>query len=214
MDVLDKYKKAWVNQPEDNRQLSSKEIYKLAHSSSSSLVKWIFIIGILEFIFWGVINFLVPDSFYKVYKDLNLETFLQIFTVFHYIILIAFLYLFYQNYTNISLVDNTKKLIKKILKVRKTVNYYVYYNLAIIVLVSFVINAKIFSNPKKHLDIINPDNLAMDLSQIVTISIISQIIAVIVILVLFWLFYKLIYGIFLRKLNKNYKELSKLDESN
>ena len=33
MDVLDKYKKAWVNQPEDNKQLSSKEIYKLAHSS-------------------------------------------------------------------------------------------------------------------------------------------------------------------------------------
>jgi hypothetical protein len=31
---------------------------------------------------------------------------------------------------------------------------------------------------------------------------------------LFWLFYQLIYGILLKKLNRNYKELAKLDELN
>lgn len=212
MDVLDKYKKVWTNQPEEENKVSTIEIYKIAHSKSSSIVKWIFIIGVLEFIFWGVINFLIPDSFYEIYANLNLETFLKVFTALHYCVLIIFLYLFYKNYTNISLADNTKKLIKKILKVRKTVNYYVYYNLAIILLVSVVLNVKLFSNPEEHMDILNPENLTMDLSQLITISIISQIIAVIIMLVLFWLFYKLIYGIFLKKLNRNYKELIKLDQ--
>ena len=212
MDVLDKYKKAWTNQPEEEKKLSPVEIYKMAHSKSSSIVKWIFIVGILEFIFWAVLNLSIPDSFYKIYEDLQLEWFLNVFTVLHYLVLIAFLFLFYKNYKNISLLENTRKLIKKILKVRKTVGYYVYYNLAIIVLTSFVVNVKLFSNPTEHQDIINPENLSMDLSQMITISVISQIIALIIILVLFWLFYKLIYGIFLRKLNKNYKELMQLEQ--
>lgn len=211
MDLLEKYKNVWSNQPEE-RKLSPVEIYKIAHSKSSSIVKWIFIVGIIEFVFWGVINFFIPEDFYKIYKDLQLETFLKIFTVLHYVVLIAFLYMFYKNYRNISLIENTKKLIHKILKVRKTVGYYVYYNLAIIVLTSFVLNAKLFSDPEKHMDVLNPQNLSMDLSQMITISIISQIIALIIILVLFWLFYKLIYGIFLRKLMKNHRELMLIDE--
>ena len=50
MDLLDNYKKAWDNQPEDANKVSSIEIYKMAQSKSSSIVKWIFIIGILEFV--------------------------------------------------------------------------------------------------------------------------------------------------------------------
>lgn len=211
MDVLEKYKKAWENQPEEELKVSKKEIYRMAHSKSSSIVKWIFIVGILEFVFWGAINLFIPDSFYEIYKDLNLEVFLKVFTAFHYVILVAFLYLFYKNYQNISLADNTKKLMKKILKVRKTVKYYVFYNLAIIVLVSFILNAKIFSNPEEHMEILNPNNIQMDLSQIITISIVSQVIALIIILFLFWLFYRLIYGIFLVKLKRNYKELGNIE---
>ncbi len=41
MDLLENYKKAWVNQPEDSEKLSSLEIYKLEHSKSSSIVPWI-----------------------------------------------------------------------------------------------------------------------------------------------------------------------------
>ena len=43
MDLLDKYKKAWGNQPEETNTVSEVDIYKLAHSKSSSVVKWIFI---------------------------------------------------------------------------------------------------------------------------------------------------------------------------
>ena len=57
MDLLDNYKKAWKNQPEEASKRSTIEIYKLAHSRSASIVKWIFIIGILEFVIFNALSF-------------------------------------------------------------------------------------------------------------------------------------------------------------
>lgn len=213
MDVLDNYKKVWKNQPEDSNKLTSAEIYKMAHSRSSSIVKWIFIIGILEFIFWTAINLTIPDSFYKIYEDLDLMGYLNFFMVLHYIVIAIFLFLFYKNFKRVSLVDNTKKLINRILKIRKTVKYYVFYNLATVFLGSIILNMVMFSDNNKLMKVMNPDNLALDIKQVITITVISQIIALVIILVLLWLFYKLVYGILLRKLNKNYKELVKLTDN-
>lgn len=213
MDVLDNYKKAWENQPEESNKVSSVEIYKMAHSKSSSIVKWIFIIGIIEFIFWGAINLTIPDSFYKVYEDLDLMEYLNFFMMLHYVVIAIFLYLFYMNFKRVSLVDNTKKLINRILKIRKTVKYYVFYNLATVFLGSIILNVIMFSDNNKLMKVMNPDNLALDIKQVITITVISQVIALFIILVLLWLFYKLVYGILLKKLNKNYKELLKLNEN-
>lgn len=212
MDVLEKYKDAWGKQPDDENKVNSLEIYKMIHAKSSSIVKWIFIIGIIEFVFWIVINLMTPESFYKIYEDLNLEQFLTLFTVAHYGIVLVFLYYFYTNYTKISLVDNTKRLINNILRIRKTVQYYVYYNLASVFLISLVVNITMFSDTDQMQKIVNPDNLAMDISKIVTVTVISQLIALALILLFLWLFYKLIYGILLKKLNRNYKELIRLEK--
>ena len=83
--------------------------------------------------------------------------------------------------------------------------------MATVFLGSVVLNVVLFSDNDKLMQIMNPNNLAMDISQIITITVISQIIALVVVLVLLWLFYKLVYGILLKKLNRNYKELIKLD---
>jgi hypothetical protein len=213
MDVLENYKKAWDNQPEEVNKFSAKEIYSMAHSKSSSIVKWIFIIGIIEFLFWAGINFIVPDNVFKVYDDLNLTQALNIFMVFHTIIICVFLFLFYKNYKRVSTTDNTKKLMQNILCIRKTVKKYVLYNLAMVILVSITFNIVLFSDSEKLIQIMNPNNAPVDTSQIVTITIVSQFIALIIILALLWLFYKIVYGILLKKLNKNYKELAKLDAS-
>lgn len=214
MDVLEKYKKAWDNQPEGEQKISSKEIYKMAKSQSSSIVKWIFIIGIIEFVFWLVVNLSIPDSFYQVYEDLNLTTFITVFNVVHTIVIISFLVLFYKNYKSVSLTDNTKKLIKNIFKVRRTVKNYVKYNIGIVFLISIIVNAIMFSDTEKFQKIMNPNNIAMDVSQLLTVTIISQILAIGIMVLLLWLFYKLVYGILLRKLVRNYKELVKLDSTN
>lgn len=212
MDVLENYKKAWDNQPEETNKLSTVDLYKLSHSKSSSIVKWIFIIGILEFIFWTVLNIIIPDSFYEVYRELNLITILNVFMVLHYIVIAVFLYLFYNNYIRVSVTDNTKKLMTNILRIRKTVKYYVFYNLATVFLVSLILNIVMFSDSEKLMQFMNPDHLPLDSSQIILVTIISQVIFLVVALVLLWLFYKIVYGILLKKLNKNYKELATLDE--
>ncbi|MEN8835041.1 MAG: hypothetical protein ABF311_00230 [Polaribacter sp.] len=212
MDVLDDYKKTWINQADEKNKLTSLEIYNLSHSKSSSIVKWIFIVGVLEFILWTVINITIPDRFYKIYEDLNLMEYLNIFMGLHYVIILVFLFLFYRNYKRVSLLENTKKLIQKILKIRKTVKYYVFYNLTTVFLGSVVLNIVLFSDDAHLMKVMNPQNLTLDIQQVVTITVISQLIALLIIIVLLWLFYKLVYGTLLKKLNKNYKELRKLSD--
>jgi hypothetical protein len=214
MDLLENYKKAWNNQPEEVNKLSAVDIYKMAHSKSSSIVKWIFIVGVLELAFWLSINLLVPDSFYKVYEDLKLEKQVGFFMILHYLIIVVFLYFFYASFKKISIIDNTKNLIQRILNIRNTVKFYVYYNLAIVFLSSLALNIVLISDADKLMKVMNPENLSIDINQLITITIISQIIAIIIFMVLLWFFYKLIYGILLKKLNRNYKELSKLESAN
>jgi hypothetical protein len=211
MDLLENYKKTWKNQPEEVNKLSSVDIYKMAHSKSSSIVKWIFIVGVLELAFWAGINLLIPDSFYKIYEDLNLEKQVSFFMILHYLVIIVFLYFFYVNYKKISIVENTKNLIQRILNIRNTVKYYVYYNLAIVFLSSFIINIVLISDSDTLLKVMNPENLPINVNQLIAITIFSQLIAIIIFIVLLWLFYKLIYGILLKKLNRNYKELARLN---
>jgi hypothetical protein len=66
MDLLDKYKETWSKQVEMPYKFSTLEIYKMAHAKSSSIVKWIFVIGILEFIFMNSLYFFMDmEEAYK-----------------------------------------------------------------------------------------------------------------------------------------------------
>ena len=201
MDVLDNYKKAWDNQPEEKSKFSAIEIYKMAHSRSSSIVKWIFIIGILEFVLLNSLYFFVDmDAAYKEYEKLGLENFMIYSQIAAYIILFYFLWMFYQNYIRISAIDSTKVLMNKILKTRKTVRNYVLFNLGYLALVMLVVSIATINT--------NFDEIS---TKQILLVIVSTLIAILLFLGLLWLFYQLLYGILLRKLNKNYKELKKID---
>ena len=81
MDLLDNYKKAWKNQPEEASKRSTIEIYKLAHSRSASIVKWIFIIGILEFVILNTLSFFMDtDKSNEELNALGLERFIFYFS--------------------------------------------------------------------------------------------------------------------------------------
>ena len=212
---LDRYKKAWNNQPEEADTVSKVDIYKMAHSKSSSIVKWIFIIGILEFAFWLILNIATSNSSYiEIYEKLHLTTFLNITYYIHYVVIFVFLYIFYKNYSSISITDGTKELLKNIFKVRKTVKIYVYYNLITFVILSVIVNFIIFSDRNKLKEIFNVENINIDEGNFFIIMLITQIVFLVIFLILFWLFYQILYGILLKKLNKNYKELAKFDELN
>ena len=99
MDALDKYKKAWDKQPEETNKVSKADIYKMSRSKSSSIVKWIFIIGILELLFWAGLNLsFVGSSYLELYETLHIETFAYASVYLHYLVITLFLILFYKNY--------------------------------------------------------------------------------------------------------------------
>lgn len=211
MDELELLKKDWKKQGGNFPKLSYEDIYKMIHKKSSSIVRWILIICIVELLFWSFLNFLVPESYLEIYEKFHLKTFLYVTQVLHYIVVLVFIYLFYKNYKAISVIETTNKLMKKIIKTRKTVNYYVYYNIVLYVLLSVIVNIIMFSNPDIMVETLNPKNNAIDKNQFLTIMLIAQIVALFIIIGLLWLYYKIIYGILLKRLTRNYKELKSLN---
>lgn len=214
MDLLDKYKKAWENQPEDDQKVSKVDIYRMTKLRSSSIVKWIFIIGLMEFALWSVLNIMISKTKYlDIYEELNMLTLLNYTYYFNLVVVIVFLYLFYKNFTSINTTDNTKSLMSKIIKTRKTVKYYMYYNIIGGVLLMIIFNIIILNTPN-GIEMLMPNEAGKfaDNSDLVTAFLISQTIVILLMIGCLVLFYYLLYGILLRKLNKNYKDLAKLDE--
>ena len=210
---LANYKKVWKNQPEEKNKISALEIYKMTQSKSNSIVKWIFIIGLLEFVFWFAINYLgTKNGALEPYEKLKLISFIDNFNYFHYVVVVLFLILFYRNFSLISTVDDTKTLMKNILLVRKTVKWYVYYNLINVVVFSIILNILIFNTPDGINILSGIDNESFNQEHMMSVFIIAQIVVIAIMILILWLFYYLLYGILLKKLNKNYKELTKLNE--
>lgn len=201
MDLLENYKKTWNTQTEMPCKFSALEIYKMSHAKSSSIVKWIFIIGILEFVLLNSLYFFMDmKEAYEEYKKMGLENFVFYSQIIAYGILFYFLVQFYLNYKRISTTDSTKKLMNKILRTRKTVRNYVFFNLSYLGLTMIVVT---IASIKINIDHLNNKQILL--------VVFLMLIASVIIIGLFWLFYQLLYGILLRKLNRNYKELAKLE---
>lgn len=199
MKELDLLKKDW-QKTNTFEQISEGEIYKMLHKKSSSIVKWILIVSLIEFVVLNGIAFFIND---KAYDDfLRLHPLISYIEKFNYIVIIAFIYLFYRNFKSISVLNSSKTLIKHILKTRRIVTYYIYWNIFI-------------GGVTGALSFVEGFNKGYNTGSTKTVSLeancISIIIAALFIMGLIWLFYKLLYGRFLSKLKENYTELKKID---
>ena len=207
MDQLELLKKDWKKQEGSLPKLSKEALSNLIHKKSSSIVKWIFIISVLEFVIPLLITMFT--GFEKSIKgfeelelsseELGLSNFLTVFYTFYYVVILYFIYRFYKNYRSISANSNPKILMQNIIKTRKIVKYYIWFNLSLVPIVLTVMLYKIF-NSNEFLEQM-PENTNM-----VMIWLIAFVLMFIA-LILFWLFYRLIYGTLLNKLKHNYKEL-------
>ena len=205
MEELDLLKKDWQKNENSFEQVSEMEIYTMLHKKSSSIVKWILIISILEVLLWTGISLLfnTDDYLKEMHGEYYIE-YIKFLTVFNYVIVAVFIFIFYKNYKNISTITSTKQLMNDILKTRKTVKYYVWYNLGMIVLSMIMGFVLAFSlNPKVHELTLN--------TKVFTLTILLCGTFLLLFVGLFWLFYRLIYGILLKKLYRNYHELKKID---
>ena len=204
MEELDLLKKDW-NKANVFEQVSEAEIYKMLHKKSSSTVRWILIISVIELLLWSGSSLLLnADDAFKKFNIANLNWYVMASNIVHYSIVIVFIMLFYVNYRKISVITSTKNLMKSILKTRKTVQYYIWYNLVVIAL-SFVLGIVL---------VFMLDPTISKLSKNANFKygfIIGFVLIAAITIGIFWMLYKVIYGRLLKKLYQNYEELKKID---
>ena len=212
MDELELLKKDWQKEGNSYPKLTYNEIYKMILKKSSSIVKWIFIISILEFVLWSVISFALKDADYNQrFKEYHAENIMIPLMILGYVVIAYFLYRFFMNYRTISVTDNAKVLMENILKTRRTVKQYVAVNLGLMVVSAIVVLGIQFNRDEEMISTIEQASANGELFKFYAVTIIITLVALAVIIGILLLFYYLIYGILLKRLNKNYKELKKLE---
>ncbi len=205
MEELDLLKKEWKKSENSFEQLSEKDIYNMIHQKSSSVVKWILIISLIELFIGIVLNLLSFDiDFFNKIDANGFSGYLEALTIVNYAVILFFVYTFFKNYKTISSTDSTKKLMDDIISTRKTVKYYIWYNL-IMIAVSALFGSYValsITEKTKHVVLDTSFMLVFCLACILIVG---------VLVFLFWLFYRLLYGRLLKKLFNNYNELKKID---
>ena len=200
MEHLEKLKDVWKDQSESPIKFTEGDIYKMVHKRSSSIVKWILIISILEFVLPNIfILFTDFESTKEVYDNYGLNNIMIFYTIIHVVIIFGFIYYFYKNYQKISADSSVKNLLHNILKTRRTVRNYIYYNLTIAAIIGLHVFYVVFNSDQ----FINklPENTSMIMVWIIAIVIFT------IVLFIFWCFYRIIYGFLLKKLKNNYADL-------
>ena len=113
---------------------------------------------------------------------------------------------------NISVTENTKMLMERILKTRKTVKQYVIYNITFMYLgIILGVIMELSSNSETQIlisDIKSEGENGIYIFYLI-VAVLS-LIAMALITILFLGFYYLIYGLLLKRLKINYKELKKI----
>lgn len=204
MKELDLLKKDWQKN-DAFVQVSELDIYKMLHKKSSSIVKWILIVSILEFVILNGISFLLNAPEYDAY--MRLHPIINFLDKFNYLVILIFIFCFYQNFKSISVLNSSKTLIEHILKTRRIVTYYIYWNIIISGIIGAISGIEIFNDGYNSASKMsgNTKTVALE-NNYITITIMALIIMGFI-----WLFYKLLYGRFLSKLKDNYIELKKID---
>ncbi|GGI57216.1 hypothetical protein [Winogradskyella haliclonae] len=212
MDELELLKKDWQRDAVEYPELTYDEIYNMSHAKSSSIVKWIFYISLIEFAFWFVIAFaLKGTAFSEKVQSLESSTAFTVLSIFSSIILLYFLYRFYMNYKNISSIDNSRRLMKNILKTRRTVKMYVYFNLIFLVISTVYGVFYVIDHDSTTQELVSKATANGEMFKFYAGIIIVTLLLLAIAIGFLLLFYWLIYGILLKRLNHNYKELKKLE---
>ncbi len=202
MDQLEKLKGVWHDQNDLSIKFTKSDIFDMIQKKSSSVVKWILIVSIIEFILPNLLLLFTDNTASKKLHDTyDLNGIMLNYTILYVIIIIGFIYYFYKNYKNISADNSVKDLLYSIILTRKTVKYYINTNLTLAAVIGLHVFYKVF-NSSVFMDKL-PENTNMLTVWATAIAVFAFV------LFLFWCVYKIVYGFFLRKLNSNYKELLK-----
>ena len=213
LDELDLLKKDWQKKETNLPRLTYEEIYKMIWKKSSSVVRWIFYISIIEFLLPHLL-YLIPsfrnEMDYNFAKSLGIDNWIIALTIVQYAVAIYFIFQFYKRSREISVLDDAKKLMNKIFRTRQTVKHYVLFCLAMVLLIFgvFIVGMALDDNLVETLNLknqnIDPDQLKWLLIGVMTVAgiLFTGLLAGI---------YFLLYGLLTRKLSRNYIELKRME---
>ena len=211
MDELELLKKDW-QENQKFPKLSKQEIYALLHKKSSSIVKWIFILSLIEFGFWTLLALFMKDTEEQQrFDSYEMDHIMIPLMVISYLILGYFFVTFYKNYKKISSTDSVKLLMKNILKTRKTVKHYVLFNL-VFIYIGLIIGVLIEMDKSSDFQLITSKFTETNeyLMMYGIIALLTLLMMVVLTGILLG-FYYLVYGILLKRLKKNYKVLEEME---
>jgi len=215
---IDSLKKTWQDQmiPDDYNQ---NEIESMLNKKSRNYVKYILWISIAEFVIFGFINFLAlfSEDFHTDFTSIlnklqirnqneiefSLDRIYYWMKIFSLIITGVFVVIFYMNYKKINVESNLKKFIIHIIHFKKTVNLFIFTNVFFLLLfIGSFTSFLVFTIKQQNIHVDNPTFWSL-----ITGVVFSLLICIILILI----YYKLAYGILLKRLSVNLKQLEKID---
>lgn len=215
---LDSFKKTWQEQPVKPKY-DNNEILKMLNKKSRNYMKYIFWISVIEFLFFSVLGvfYLIQsnesDSFLSILEKMGVHKNSQLVAKLDNIYLIVkilslvvtgfFVLKFYQNYRKIKIEEDLKLFIIRIITFKKTVNAFILTNIGLLlVLISALIGFTFY--------ILNAQNIEFN-SSTFTGFIVGIIVSTILCVSLIWVYYRLVYGIIIRRLDKNLNQLKEIE---
>lgn len=216
IDELDLLKRDWQKKEVHLPQLTYTDIQQMIWKRSSSIVRWILVISILEFTLPHLV-YLLPSvrsgEGFMIYEILGISKILFVISLVYYLVALYFIFQFYKRFREISVLENSKTLMRKIIKTRRTVKHYVVFALSTIVLFVMVTLVGIYMTddlailfPEMADSLKNLDPNKLKTTLLGTIALFGTIF-----IVLMGAIYFLLYGLLLRKLKRNYQDLKKLE---
>jgi CDP-diglyceride synthetase len=194
----------------------------MLNKSSRNYVKYILWICLLEFILILGANFyylfLGEDTtdLMRVLGKLGIDSSDQFqYTLTHLYFILKmvsltltgfFVYLFYQNYRKINIESNLKRLILQIIKFKKTVQLFIIANIALVILFTLILGGFTFSVlAQQNIKLTNPTLIGFIIGLLLTMGIS---------IIFIWIYYRIVYGVILRRLDRNLKQLQNIEEEN
>ncbi len=213
MDELDLLKKDWQGKEVNVPRLTYEDIYRMIWKKSSSVVRWIFYISIIEFLLPHLL-YLLPsfrdEMNYDFARRLGIHGWIIALTVLQYTVAVYFIFQFYRRYREISVLDDARKLMKQIFRTRRTVKHYVVFCLGMVLLMFavFIVGMALDDDLAATLNLNAED---IDTGRLKWILIGVMAIAGIVFTAILAGIYFLLYGLLTRKLKRNYGELRRME---
>ncbi len=215
MKELDLLKKDWDKSGSTFRQKSEGDIYAMLQKKSTSIVKWIFLISLIELGLGILLSLMLSFTKYDkenvaFIKEIGAYPYYVMLSILLYAVVVYFIYKFYTMFQKISIDDNTKKLMTTILKTRRVVKQYIAFNLTAFAVI--FIAAGSYGFYKGQESGLATQGMATEIPMHLTIlGIILLVVITAVLTGVFWMVYNVIYGWLLKRLLANYEELKKID---